>query len=156
MSIYIPAESDRRVQVAVEQTLGRRRARHAIRQQFAVARRIGLAHRHAAKSERNHAMVLTKETARNAAKAAARADSPAEEQHEQLVLPGTEATEQSPGNLEETHFRLADQYLQTTVRHLRKLRHLAKARDALKLIRQAQNLLMDAEDERTHEGTDPR
>ena len=46
----------------------------------------------------------------------------------------------------EEHFRLADTHLQNAVRHLRKLRHIPAARDALRLVRQAQNNLMDAED----------
>lgn len=44
-------------------------------------------------------------------------------------------------------FRLADAGLNTAILHLRRLRSIPAARDALKLVRQAQNLLMDAEEE---------
>jgi hypothetical protein len=44
-------------------------------------------------------------------------------------------------------FRLADGGLNTAILHLRKLRTIPAARDALKLVRQAQNLLMDAEED---------
>jgi len=45
------------------------------------------------------------------------------------------------------HFRLADTGLSIASLHLRKLRTVSAARDALKLVRQAQNLLMDAEED---------
>lgn len=68
-----------------------------------------------------------------------------EPEHEQPGIPEVEAAIPVITDFEQ-HFRLADWHLQTTVRHLRKLRHLAPAKDALKLVRQAQNLLIDAED----------
>lgn len=120
MSLYIPAESSARIQVAIAETVRRQVERKSIRAQMARARRVGLEHRHHDKLARQGVTMAKLRT------------KPIEIEDE------TEAAK---------HFRLADVGFQTAILHLRKLRTIPAARDALKLTRQAQNLLMDAEED---------
>jgi hypothetical protein len=118
VSIYFPAESSARIQVAIAETVRRQVERKSIRAQMATARRAGLNHRHQ-KRLRGADMARLRE--------------------QPIVLDAeTEAAKS---------FRLADGGLNTAILHLRKLRTIPAARDALKLVRQAQNLLMDAEED---------
>lgn len=118
MSIYIPAESSARIQVAIAETVKRQVERKSIRAQMSKARAVGLEHRHHNKLQGVSVAKLR--------------DKPIEIEAE------TEASKS---------FRLADGGLNTAILHLRKLRTIPAARDALKLVRQAQNLLMDAEED---------
>ena len=121
MSVYLPAESSARIQVAIAETVRRQVERKTIRAQMSAARRVGLARRHQSKPTTSEGTTV------------------ARIRKEPVELPAeTEAAK---------HFRLADVGLQTAILHLRKLRTIPAARDALKLTRQAQNLLMDAEED---------
>jgi histone acetyltransferase (RNA polymerase elongator complex component) len=120
MSIYVPAESSARIQVAIAETVRRQVERKSLRAQMARARRVGLNHRHHSKLSREGTDM------------ARLREKPIEIEAE------TEAAKS---------FRLADAGLNTAILHLRKLRTIPAARDALKLVRQAQNLVMDAEED---------
>ena len=121
MSLYVPAESSARIQVAIAETVQRQVERKTIRAEMSAARRVGLARRH------------NKKLASKGRQAVAR-------------VRGAEP-EPSEESGAAKHFRLADTGLQTATLHLGKLRSIPAARDALKLVRQAQNLLMDAEED---------
>lgn len=122
MSIYVPAESAARIQVAIAETVRRQVERKSIRAQMAAARRIGLKQRHQEKLSRSVGVEMARPR-----------DAKSVEIESETV-----ATKS---------FRLADAGLNTAILHLRRLRSIPAARDALKLVRQAQNLLMDAEEE---------
>jgi len=49
----------------------------------------------------------------------------------------------------EQYLRRVDEHLQSATVNLRRLRDISAARDALKLVRQAHNLVMDAQDDAT-------
>jgi hypothetical protein len=109
--------------------LERKARRKAIREQFAAARNAGLAKRHAAKLHRKEEAMAT------------RRPEPIDEDRERergKVAKETEA---------QRCLRLADDGLRVASLNLRRLRDITPARDALKLVRQAQNLLMDAEED---------
>jgi hypothetical protein len=118
MTIYLPAESSARIQIAIAETVRRQVERKSIRAQMAAGRRAGLNLRHKSKLKGEDMARLR--------------EKPIEIEAE------TEAAKS---------FRLADAGLNTAILHLRKLRTIPAARDALKLVRQAQNLVMDAEED---------
>jgi hypothetical protein len=123
---YTPAETSARIQQAIAETVRRQVERKNIRADMAAARQVGLARRHQNKLSRMKGRTTVARNSR---------EKPAEVERE----------------IDETEtarcFRLADGGFQTAIRNLRKLRTIPAARDALKLTRQAQNLLMDAEDD---------
>lgn len=140
MSIYVPAESSARIQVAIAETVRRQVERKALRAQMATARRIGLDRRHKIKLRREESAMAT------------RRNPPSDDDADRLAELARLAQSASKGAArEETeterYLRVTDQALQSAMVNLRRLRDISAARDALKLVRQAQNLVMDAQDD---------
>jgi len=67
--------------------------------------------------------------------------------------PDDDDAERSKGVRKETeaeqYLRRVDEHLQSATVNLRRVRDISSARDALKLVRQAHNLVMDAQDDAT-------